>query len=258
MTMTLNNWNLKGKKALITGGTKGIGRATLEAFAELGAEVIFTARNESDVRKTEQEFIDKGYHVNGFTADATLQKDRVAVIDFIKSKWTHLDVLVNNAGINIRKITIDYTEEEYQKVYQTNFFSAFEFCRLCYPLLAESKNSSVINVASVAGQYDLGTGSPYATSKAAMIQLSRNLAVEWAKDGIRVNTVSPWFTVTPLTDSYLSNPEKLNQITARTPIGRVARAEEVASAIAFFAMDKASYISGQHLMIDGGVSAGIF
>jgi Tropinone reductase 1 len=254
----MNSWNLKDKKVLITGGTKGIGRATLEAFVELGAHVIFTARNLVEVEKTEQEFRAKGYHVFGFTADATIQKDRLAVIDFIKSKWNTLDILVNNAGTNIRKKTIDYTEEEYKKVYQTNFFSAFEFCRLCYPLLIHSKNSSVINVASIAGQYDLGTGSPYATSKAAMIQLSRNLAVEWAKEGIRVNTVSPWFTVTPLTDSYLSNPEKLKQIIARTPIGRVARAEEVASAIAFFAMDKASYISGQHLIIDGGVSSGIF
>ena len=254
----MNSWNLKDKKVLITGGTKGIGRATLEAFADLGAQIIFTARNETEVKETEQEFRAKGFNVFGFVADAALQKDRLAVIDFIKTKWNHLDVLVNNAGTNIRKNTIEYTEEEYQKVYQTNFFSAFEFCRLCFPLLAESRNSSIINVASVAGEYDLGTGSPYATSKAAMIQLSRNLAVEWAKDGIRVNTVSPWFTTTPLTDSYLSNPEKLNQIITRTPIGRVARAEEVAATIAFFAMDKASYISGQHLMIDGGVSAGIF
>jgi Tropinone reductase 1 len=254
----MNSWNLKDKKVLITGGTKGIGRATLEAFAELGAHVIFTARNEADVLQTEQEFSANGYEVFGFTADAILQKDRLAVIDFIKTKWGFLDVLVNNAGTNIRKKTIDYTEEEYQRVYQTNFFSAFEFCRLCYPLLLERKNSSVINVASIAGQFDLGTGSPYATSKAAMIQLSRNLAVEWAKEGIRVNTVSPWFTITPLTDSYLSNPEKLKQIIDRTPIGRVAKAEEVASAIAFFAMDKASYISGQHLIIDGGVSSGIF
>ena len=254
----MNSWNLKDKKVLITGGTKGIGRATLEAFADLGAQIIFTARNESEVKKTEQEFRAKGFHVFGFSADVALQKDRLAVIDFIKTKWNSLNVLVNNAGTNIRKKTIEYSEEEYQKVYQTNFFSAFEFCRLCYPLLAESRNSSIINVASVAGEYDLGTGSPYATSKAAMIQLSRNLAVEWATDGIRVNTVSPWFTTTPLTDSYLSNPEKLNQIITRTPIGRVARAEEVAATIAFFAMDKASYISGQHLLIDGGVSAGIF
>lgn len=254
----MNSWNLKDKKVLITGGTKGIGRATLEAMADLGAQIIFTARNKDEVEKTEHEFSSKGFRVFGFPADAALQKDRLAVIDFIKSKWNSLDVLVNNAGTNIRKKTIDYTEEEYQKIYQTNFFSAFEFCRLCHPLLKASKNSSVINVASIAGQFDLGTGSPYATSKAAMIQLSRNLAVEWAKDGIRVNTVSPWFTVTPLTDGYLSNPEKLNQITSRTPIGRVARAEEVASAIAFFAMYKASYISGQQLIIDGGVSSGIF
>lgn len=254
----MTSWNLENKKVLITGGTKGIGRATLQAFAELGAQIIFTARNAEEVLITEREFTAKGFVVYGFSADVTLSKDRLAVMDFIESKWGKLDVLVNNAGMNIRKKTIEYTEEEYQKVYQTNFFSAFEFCRLCYKYLVTSKKSSVINVASVAGSFDVGTGSPYATSKAAMIQLSRSLAVEWAKDGIRVNTVSPWFTVTPLTDTYLANVDKLKQIEDRTPIGRIAQAEEVASAIAFLAMDKASYISGQHLMIDGGLSSGIF
>jgi tropinone reductase I len=254
----MSSWNLKDKKVLITGATKGIGRATLITFAELGAQIVFTARNQAEVSKSQDEFTAMGFEVFGLVADVTSPKDRLAVVELITSKWGVLDVLVNNAGTNIRKSTIDYTEEEYHKVYQTNFFSAFEFCRLCYPLLKKSNNSSIVNVASIAGQFDLGTGSPYATSKAAMIQLSRNLAVEWAKDGIRVNTVSPWFTITPLTDGYLSNPEKLTQINKRTPLGRVANADEVASAIAFFAMDKASYISGQHLIIDGGVSSGVF
>ncbi|TKB98866.1 SDR family oxidoreductase [Pedobacter cryophilus] len=254
----MNSWNLNHKKVLITGGTKGIGKATVEAFAELGAIIIFTARNKDEVMKMEQEYVSKGYHVMGFVADVTLAKDRLAVVDHIHKLWGKLDVLVNNAGMNIRKKTIEYTEEEYQKVYHTNFFSAFEFCRLCYPYLLAAKNSAIINVASVAGSFDVGTGSPYATSKAAMIQMSKSLAVEWAKEGIRVNTVSPWFTVTPLTTSYLADLERLEKIQKRTPIGRVAQAEEVASAIAFFAMDKASYISGQHLIIDGGLTSGVF
>lgn len=254
----MNSWNLNHKKALVTGGTKGIGKATVAAFAELGASVLFTARDKAEVIKVEQEFIAMGYAVTGMVADVTLSQDRLLVVELIQQLWGKLDILVNNAGTNIRKKTIEYTEEEYQKVYQTNFFSAFEFCRLCYPLLLSSQHPSIINVASVAGSFDVGTGSPYATSKAAMIQLSRNLAVEWAPNGIRVNTVSPWFTVTPLTDSYLADLERLSKIQNRTPIGRVAQAEEVASAIAFFAMDKASYISGQHLLIDGGLSSGIF
>ncbi len=254
----MKSWNLDNKKVLITGGTKGIGKATVKAFAELGANILFTARNKDEVLLVEQEFIKDGYAVKGFVADVTSVDERFAVMEYIQKVWGKLDVLVNNAGMNIRKKTIEYTEEEYQKIYQTNFFSAFEFCRLCYPFLLASGNSSIINVASVAGSYDVGTGSPYATSKAAMIQLSRSLAVEWAEDKIRVNTVSPWFTVTPLTDSYLANLNKLKQIVDRTPIGRIAHAEEVASSIAFLAMDKASYISGQHLMIDGGLSSGIF
>lgn len=254
----MNNWNLEGKKALVTGGTKGIGRAVVEEFISLGATVIFTARDVVAVHEMEREFQRKGLKVYGVTADASIQAEREQLVEFVNNKWGELHIIVNNAGTNIRKSTVDYSIEEYRKVYETNFFSAFELNRLCYPLLKIAKNASVINVASVAGQYDVGTGSPYAASKAAMIQMSRSLAVEWAKDGIRVNTVSPWFTVTPLTDSYLSNLDKLKQIVDRTPIGRVAQPEEVASAIAFFAMDKASYISGQHLMTDGGLTSGIF
>lgn len=254
----MNNWNLEGKKAIVTGGTKGIGRAVVEEFISLGAEVVFTARDVVAVHEMEREFQRKGLKVYGVAADAASQDDREKLVDFLTNEWDKLDILVNNAGTNIRKGTIDYTIDEYRKIYETNFFSAFELNRLCFPMLKASGNSSVINVASVAGQYDVGTGSPYATSKAAMIQMSRSLAVEWAKDGIRVNTVSPWFTVTPLTDSYLGNLDKLKQIVDRTPIGRVAQPEEVASAIAFLAMDKASYISGQHLMTDGGLTSGIF
>lgn len=254
----MSNWNLKGKNALLTGGTKGIGRAIVEEFVNLGAAVIFTARDVVAVNEMEREFQATGAEVFGIVADASHPQDQEKLLEFVENKWSKLHILVNNAGTNIRKSTIDYTKEEYRKVIETNFFSAFELCRLAYPLLKASKNSSVINIASVAGQYDVGTGSPYATSKAAMIQLSRNLAVEWAKDKIRVNTVSPWFTVTPLTDGYLSNIEKLKQITDRTPIGRIAHAEEVASVVAFLAMDKASYVSGQHIMTDGALTAGIF
>ncbi len=254
----MSNWNLNGKRALVSGGTKGIGRAVVEEFTQLGASVIFTARDVVTINEMEREFQEKGMEVYGLVADASSPTDREKLVEFVQNKWESLDILVNNAGTNIRKETINYSDQEYRKIFETNFFSAFELCRLCHAWLRSSQNASIINIASVAGEFNVGTGSPYASSKAAMIQLSRHLAVEWAKDGIRVNTVSPWFTVTPLTEGYLANLEKLKQIVDRTPMGRIAQPQEVAGAVAFFAMDKASYISGQHLMTDGGVTSGIF
>jgi Tropinone reductase 1 len=109
----------------------------------------------------------------------------------------------------------------------------------------------------VAGSYDLQTGAPYGMAKAGLIQLTRNLAAEWAGYGVRVNTVSPWFTVTPLTKGYLSQADKLEKIKSRTPLNRVAQDDEIAAAVAFLAMDKASYITGQNLSVDGGVTTGL-
>jgi len=138
--------------------------------------------------------------------------------------------------------------------FEVNLFSLTEITRQFFPLLKESGNASVVNIASVAGTFDLQTGPPYGMTKAAIIQLSRHLAAEWAPFHIRVNTVSPWYIETPLTEAVLSQPDRLEKILARTPMSRVGQPEEVASIVAFLAMDKASYITGQNIMVDGGMS----
>ena len=129
---------------------------------------------------------------------------------------------------------------------------------MLHPLLKKGKNPSVINVASVAALVDVRSGAPYGMSKAGLLQLTRNLAVEWAPEGIRVNAVSPWYTITPLTKEVLKQPDRIALIKTRTPMGRVAAASEMANAITFLAMDKASYITGQNITVDGGMSASAF
>ena len=163
-------------------------------------------------------------------------------------------ILVNNAGTNIRKRMSELTLAEYRHVQETNVVSCFEMCRLLYPLLSSSAPSSVVNNASVAGMTHLRTGAPYGMSKAAMIQLTRNLAVEWAPDGIRVNAVAPWYINTPLAGQVLSDPEYRRQVLDRTPMGRVGEVEECAQAIAFLCLPASSYITGQCLPVDGGFS----
>lgn len=247
-------WKLENKKALVTGGSKGIGKATLVEFLELGAEVLFTARNENEVNSLEAELRKDGYKVTGLVADSANPKDVKRIKDWINKNWEVLDILVNNAGINIRKKANEYSEEEFRKVLEINLIAPFEISRALYPFLKDSGKASIINIASSAAIQDVGTGAPYAMSKAGLLQQSRSLAVEWAKDNIRVNSVSPWFTKTPLTEGYLHNEEKMSSILNRTPLNRVAEAKEISSIISFLAMDKSSFITGQNIIADGGMS----
>lgn len=250
--MLTKKWTLEGKTALITGGSKGIGLATADEFLALGAEVLIAARGEGTIKAvlTERE----GQKIRAISADVATDEGRRQIVLKVAELWGKLDILVNNAGTNIRKQTVEYDSAEARKIFEINLFSVFELCRALHPYLLKGNNPAVVNVASVAGVFDVKSGSPYGMTKAAEIQLSRHLAAEWAPDNIRVNAVSPWYTITPLTDSVLRIPERLQGILDRTPLGRVADAEEMAAAIAFLAMEKASYITGQNLMVDGGMS----
>jgi NAD(P)-dependent dehydrogenase (short-subunit alcohol dehydrogenase family) len=188
-------------------------------------------------------------------ADVATAEGRAALVEAVSGRWDSLHVLVNNVGMNIRKGFADYEEEEYRRVFETNLFSAMALSRSLLPALQASGKGSVINVASVAGTVDVRSGAPYGMTKAALVQMTRHLAVEWAPLGIRVNAVSPWYTRTPLAEPVLQQPERLGLILAATPLGRIAEAEEVGAAIAFLAMDKASYISGHDLVVDGAFLA---
>lgn len=243
-------WNLQGKKALVTGGTKGIGLAIAKEFLELGAEVLVVARTTESIKGKVKNSANL-FTMDGDVTDATFRK---SLIDRVTLNWGKLDVLVNNVGTNIRKKFIEYTEEEYRQLFEINLFSMVEISRLSYALLKKSNDASVINISSVAGSFDVQTGPPYGMTKAAIIQLTKHLAAEWAIDNIRVNCVSPWYIETPLTEAVLAQPERLKKILERTPLNRVGKPEEVANLVTYLAMDKASYITGQNIMIDGGMS----
>ncbi len=205
-------WHLKNKKVLITGGTKGIGKAAVEEFLSLGAEVLFTARDEEAVKTMTSELLKKeNIAITGLAADSTKEKDNTAIKTWIEKNWGVLDVLVNNAGTNIRKRSNDYRKDEYDTIMNVNIAAPFFLSNLLFDFLKKAGSASVINVASVAGSLDVGSGSPYGISKAGLIQMSRNLAVEWAPHGIRVNSVSPWYTETPLNRSRFSKQGKIGK-----------------------------------------------
>lgn len=248
------NWNLTNKKALITGGTKGIGRAVVAEFVKLGAHVWLVARTDKDVEALATDYDRQGLHVRALAGDVADRAFREKLISEISGTWGKLDVLVNNVGTNVRRKFVEYSEAEYRQLFETNLFSLTELCRLAFPLLQQGARASVVNLASVAGRVDVQSGPPYGMTKAAIIQLSRHLAAEWAPHGIRVNAVSPWYIETPLTEPVRANAARLQQIIARTPMARIGQPEEVAAAVAFLAMDAASYITGQNLVVDGGFS----
>jgi Tropinone reductase 1 len=251
----MKRWDLQGKRALVTGGTKGIGKAIVEEFLALGAEVMIIARGQHELEERVRLWQTEGLPVTGIAGDVSKAADREKIGVAIGERWGALDVLVNNAGTNVRKKIEEYTEEEIRHVMEVNLFAAVELCRLCLHYLRLGTGASVINISSISGIVDTRSGAPYGMTKAALMQLSRNLAVEWAEHGIRVNTVSPSYTDTPLTEAVLKNPDRLQNIIDRTPMSRVAQPEEVAPVVAFLAMDKASYITGQNIATDGGLLA---
>jgi Tropinone reductase 1 len=247
-----NRWRLDGKTALVTGSTKGIGRAVAEELAALGATVFVVARKTEEVDKQVDKMRKNGNRAYGIAADVTVDSDRQNLLDFIQNTGLGLDILVNNVGTNIRKRMQDYSAEEYQFILNTNLHSGFMLSQLFYPLLKASGDAAVVYVVSVAGLTHLRSGAPYGMTKAALTQLTRNLAVEWAGDGIRANAVAPWYTKTPLVEKLLQDKTYLDAVLDRTPMKRLAEPEEVAAAVAFLCLPAASYITGQCLAVDGG------
>ncbi len=246
-------WNLQGKKALITGGTKGIGFAIADEMIRLGASVIVNARDEAILNQRVQQWRSEGYDALGVVADFAEEGAASKLVQTARDYYEgSLDILVNNVGTNIRKQIQEYSPQEYQQIMQINLHACYELCQQCYPLLQGAKGASVVNIASVAGMQHVKSGVIYGMTKAAMLQLTRNLAVEWAADQIRVNSVSPWYIYTPLAKAVLDQPAYLQEVLDRTPMQRVGQPEEVAAAAVFLCMPGASYITGQCIAVDGG------
>ncbi|MGY4517421.1 SDR family oxidoreductase [Lysobacter sp. HA18] len=248
-------WRLDGRLALITGGSAGIGLAISRELLGFGADVMLAARDGDalDIARSElaDEFPDR--LIMAFTADVGIDEQRRELLDWVEDQAEgQLDILVNNAGGNLSKPATHYADEEWRQVFEVNLFSAFELSRYAHPLLTKHASSSIVNVGSVSGLTHVRTGAPYGMAKAALHQMTKNLAIEWADDGVRVNSVAPWYIRTRRTSTKLSDPDYLDDVLVRTPLGRVGEPEEVAAAVAFLCLPAAAYITGECIAVDGG------
>ncbi|MFD0724528.1 SDR family oxidoreductase [Lysobacter brunescens] len=252
--MTPQRWRLDGQLALVTGGTAGIGRAIARELLGFGARVLVAARDADGLDATraelEEEFPDGD--IRTCVADVSDDEQRRELLDWVGDIGDGLNILVNNAGGNITKAANDYSEDEWRGIFETNLFSAFELSRLAYPLLVKHAASAIVNVGSVSGITHVRSGAPYGMTKAAMHQMTRNLACEWAEDGIRVNSVAPWYIRTRRTSGKLADPDYLDDVLLRTPMGRIGEPEEVAAAVAFLCLPASSYVTGECIAVDGG------
>jgi Tropinone reductase 1 len=252
--MDPHRWRLDGQLALVTGGSAGIGRAIARELLGFGARVLIAARHGDGLdaarAELEEEFPDG--ELRSFVADVADDEQRSALLDWVEDIGDGLNILVNNAGGNITKPANDYSEDEWRGIFETNLFSAFELARGAYPMLTKHAASSIVNVGSVSAVTHVRSGAPYGMSKAAMHQMTRNLAVEWAEDGVRVNCVAPWYIRTRRTSGKLADPDYLDEVLLRTPMGRIGDPEEVAAAVAFLCLPASSYITGECIAVDGG------
>lgn len=250
-----NAWRLDGQLALITGASKGLGAAMAREFASLGCDLVLNARGREELETLAETIRDKNpsCRIELVVADLADEQGRDRVVETIADHGA-LQVLINNVGTNIRKPMSEISQREFLEIQRINVTSHFEMSRRLLPFLKAGAPASVVNNASVAGLTHLRTGAPYGMSKAALIQMTRNCAVEWAPLGIRVNAIAPWYIDTPLARQVMSDPAYKAAILERTPMGRVGEPSEVARVAAFLCMPAAGYVTGQCIAIDGGFS----
>ncbi len=253
--MFLPSFELKGKTAIVTGAGRGIGRAIAIGLAEAGADVALLARTEENLKETATLIEQLGRNTIVIPTDVTKRDQVHKAVEVVKSQWGKIDILVNNAGMNIRSKALEATDEEWQTIMDTNLKSAFMLSQEAGKIMKDQDTGGkIINIASVAGQVALRTGVVYAATKAALIQMTKVLAMEWGQYGININSIGPWYFKTPLTEKLLADESYVNDILAVTPLKRIGELAELVGPVVFLSSDAGNYVTGQTLFVDGGMT----
>lgn len=243
------------KVKVVYGGTSGIGKAIIMGFAEQGDIVIPISRDENKLKIILETLEEKNYEYLGLTGDVTNRTNVQTCLDKILSEYSHVDALVNSAGAFVKKPAIEISDNEWDSVLDTNLKGTFNTCTIFGKEMINKRSGTIVNIASMAGHVALSDTSPYAASKAGVLQLTRSLAIEWAEFNVRVNSISPGFFKTPLNEKALSDPIRLKNILDKTPMKRLGKLEELASVAIFLTTDASKFITGQNISVDGGFLA---
>lgn len=245
-------FDLSGRVAVVTGASKGLGKAIAHALAAGGADVALYARNKEELEAVKASVESLGRRAEASCVDVL---DKQAIDENVKATvraFGHIDILVNNAGVNVRKPVLEFTSEEWDLVLNTNLKGYLLMAQAVVPDMLSRGYGKVINMASILGTVGLPSQVAYASSKGGVMQMTKVMALEWAKRGIQVNAIGPTYFETPLVAQLRNDPERYGFIVDRTPMGRWGQPEELAGLVIFLASRASDFITGQTIFIDGG------
>jgi 2-deoxy-D-gluconate 3-dehydrogenase len=244
--------DLRGRVALVTGASRGLGRAIAEALAASGASLALAARSAEDLARAAEGLGQSAAPVEIFPADITAVANVRQLVRAVLGRYGRIDILVNSAGTNIPKPALDVEEADWDAVVDLNLKALFFCCQAVGRHMVERRYGRIINISSEMGHVGFYDRAAYCASKGGVTLLTKVLAIEWAPYGVTVNAVSPTFVETSLTRPMLADPRFREEVLRRIPAGRLARPEEVAAAVLFLASDQAAMVTGHSLLVDGG------
>lgn len=248
-------FDLTGKVALVTGAGRGLGRSMAIALAASGADLAVTSRTATELETLKAEVEGMGRRCAVVVADATDEASVENAVETAVRELGKIDILVNNAGINVRMPVLELPVEEYDRVIATNLRGYFLYARSAGKRMVAQGSGKVINISSIMGQVALPGQAAYASSKGGVEQLTKVMALEWAQNGVQVNSIGPTYFETELTRPLFEDEERHDFITGRTPMGRWGQPHELAGAVIFLASDASNFVTGQSLLVDGGWTA---
>ena len=253
--MSYSSLELNGKVGVVIGGTSGIGRAIARGMAEAGADVVPTSRRMEQVEATAKEIEERGRRSLRITSDVSDRSSLQRVLDESVKAFGKVDILVNSAGRTKRAPTLDFSEEDWNDILETNLTGTLRACQVFGRHMLSREYGSIINIASLSTFVALYEVAAYSASKAAVASLTKSLAIEWSPHGVRVNAIAPGVFRTALNTKLLDETERGREFLARTPMRRFGNVEELAGAAIFLASDAASFVNGEVLVVDGGLLA---
>ena len=253
--MCLKIFDLSGKVAMVTGSTRGLGEVAAMAMAKGGADIAICGRNTTDLRRVPERIKELGRDSAGFALDVTSKKSVHEGMDQILKRFGRVDILVNNAGTNHRVPVLEFPEEAWDLILNTNLKGYFLVAQAVAPQMLERGYGKIINMGSILGRIALPNQVAYASAKGGVEQMTKVMALEWAKQGVRVNAIGPTYFETEMVKEISEDHERFNFINERTPMGRWGHLPELEGIVVFLAAPASDFITGQTIYIDGGWTA---